>query len=62
MRYGDFLDLEVGLLFEAVSLVPPYEKSQKISDLGVFAAFVITRLRSVSEPQFAAKCYPTFSL
>ena len=44
MRQGDFQGLEVGLLFEAVSLGPPYEKSQKMGDLGVFAEFVITRL------------------
>ena len=43
MRQGDFQGLEVGLLFEAVSLGPPYEKSQKMGDLGVFTEFVITR-------------------
>ena len=44
MRPGVFQGLEVGLLFEAVSLGPPYEKSQKMGDLGVSAEFVITRL------------------
>ena len=44
MRQGDFQGLEVGLLFEAVSLGPPFAKSQKMGDLGVLAEFVITRL------------------
>ena len=44
MRQGVFQGLEVGLLFEAVSLGPPYEKSQKMGDLGVLAEFAITRL------------------
>ena len=62
MRQGFFQGLDVGLLFEAVSLGPPYEKSQKMVDLGVLAEFVITRLRAISEPQFAAKCCPEFAL
>ena len=41
MRQGVFQGLEVGLLFEAVSLGPPYEKSQKMGDLGVSAEFVM---------------------
>ena len=44
MRQGVFQGLEVGLLFEAVSLGPPFAKSQKMGDLGVLAEFVITRL------------------
>ena len=63
MRQGIFQGLEVGLLFEAVSLGPPYEKSQKMGDLGVLAEFVITcALRAVSEPRFAAKCCAMFAL
>ena len=37
MRQGVFQAPEVGLLFEAVCLGPPYEKSQKMGDLGVLA-------------------------
>ena len=44
MRQGVFQAPEVGLLFEAVSLGPPFAKSQKMGDLGVLAEFVITRL------------------
>ena len=44
MRQGVFQGLEVGLLFEAVSLGPPFAKSQKMGDLGVLAEFAITRL------------------
>ena len=36
--------LKVGLFFGPVSLGPPFGKSQKMGDLGVFAAFVIARL------------------
>ena len=63
MRQGVFQAPEVGLLFEEVSLGPPYEKSQKMGDLGVLAEFVITcTLRAVSEPRFAAKCCAMFAL
>ena len=41
MHQGVFQGLEVGLLFEAVSLGPPYEKSQKMGDLGVSAVFSV---------------------
>ena len=44
MRQGVFEAPIVGLLFLAFSLGPPLENSQKISDLGVFGKFVITRL------------------
>ena len=50
----------VGQLFWAFSLVPPFAKSQKMADLGVFAKFVITRLyehlRSRSLHQNALLC------
>ena len=39
-----FRALSVGLLFGQVSLGPPFEKAQKMGDLGVLAEFVITRL------------------
>ena len=63
MRQGVFQGLEVGLLFEAVSLGPPFAKSQKMGDLGVLAEFVITRLcRQFRSRGFAAKCCPMFAL
>ena len=43
-RQGVFEAPIVGLLFWAFSLGPPWAKSQKMADLGVFAKFVITRL------------------
>ena len=60
MRQVVFQAPELGLRFEAVSLGPPYEKSQKISDLIVHAEFVITRLswqfRSGDLPQNVVRC------
>ena len=41
LRQGVFQAPEVGLLFEAVSLGPPFAKSQKMADLGVLVEFVI---------------------
>ena len=43
LRQGHFQAPKVGLLFGQVSLGPPFAKSQKTRDLGVFAKFVITR-------------------
>ena len=39
-----FQALKVGLFFGPVSLGPPFGKSQKMSDLGVLAAFVVAGL------------------
>ena len=44
LRQGIFESPIVGPLFWAFSLGPPWAKSQKMADLGVFAKFVITRL------------------
>ena len=44
MRQGDFRDPEVLLLFWKFSLGPPFAKSQKMADFGVFAKSLITRL------------------
>ena len=43
-RQGDFRGPEVELLFWQFSLGPPFAKSQKIGDFGVFAKSLITRL------------------
>ena len=43
LRRGDFQALEVGLLFWPFFLGPPFEESQKIADLGVFAKFAISQ-------------------
>ena len=43
-RQGVFEARIVGLLFWAFSLGPPFEKSQKMADLGFLGKFVITRL------------------
>ena len=43
-RQGDFRGPEVELLFWQFSLGPPFAKSQKIADFGVFAKSLITRL------------------
>ena len=43
-RQGVFEARIVGLLFWAFSLGPPFEKSQKMADLGLLGKFVITRL------------------
>ena len=60
LRQGVFEAPIVGLLFWAFSLGPPMTKSQKMTDLGVFAKFVITRLyghlRSRSLQQNAVLC------
>ena len=37
MRRGDFPALEVGPRFAHFSLGPPFAKSQKMADFGVFA-------------------------
>ena len=60
-RQGVFEAPIVGLLFWAFFLGPPFGKSQKMADLGVFAKFVITRLyghlRSRSLQQNAVLCF-----
>ena len=60
MRQGVFQAPEVGLLFEGVSLGPPFAKSQKMADLGVLAEFVIIRLcghfRSRALAQNVVRC------
>ena len=43
-RQGDFRGPEVELLFWKFSLGPPFAKSQKMADFGVFAKALITRL------------------
>ena len=43
-RQGDFRGPEVELLFWQFSLGPPFAKSQKMADFGVFAKSLITRL------------------
>ena len=44
MRQAGFLAPKVGLLFGRFSLGPPFEESQKMADLGVFAKLARTRL------------------
>ena len=60
LRQGVFGAPIVGLLFWACSLGPPWAKSQKMADLGVFAKFVIIRLyghlRSRNLQQNAVLC------
>ena len=43
-RQGDFRGPEFELLFLQFSLGPPFAKSQKMVDFGVFAKSLITRL------------------
>ena len=44
MRRGVFRARKVGLLFGRFSLGPPFAKSQKMADFGVFAQSAITRI------------------
>ena len=44
MRQAGFKAPKIGLLFGRFSLGPPFEESQKMADLGVFAKLARTRL------------------
>ena len=63
LRQGVFEAPIVGLLFWAFSLGPPLAKSQKIADLG-FPRQIChnSAIRTLMEPQFAAKCCCMFAL
>ena len=63
LREGVFEAPIVGLLFWAFCLGPPKAKSQKMADLGVTRQICHnSAIRTLMEPQFAAKCCSMFAL
>ena len=62
LRQGVFEAPIVGLLFWAFCLGPPLAKCQKMADLGPCQICHNSALRTLMEPQFAAKCCAMFAL